>query len=292
MTRRLALPYLLVMKPEWELFPGAVSAYEFYTLFPDGRVLETGNVNNLGQSFSRVFGITFEKEDGTREFVYQTCYGQSERLLASLVSIHGDDHGLVLPSSIAPKSAVMVPILHSKSAVEVLDYAEIIEKTLNEEGVSVELDRRDLTSGEKYYYWEKRGIQIRIEIGPKEKKEDIGTIVPRHNLRRKKIARQNLAIEIKRELDKLEKELLEKAETQLKERIGYAVNSDDVSNLVREGKPILNVPSCGKQECNERIEEMTGMENIGFSTEKSVKPMRCLGCNEETTRSCYMARSY
>ena len=99
---RLALPYLLVEKPGWELFPGAVSAYEFYTLLPEGKVLEAGSVNNLGQAFSKVFNITFEKEDGTRDYAYQTCYGQSERLLASIVAIHGDDHGLILPSSIAP----------------------------------------------------------------------------------------------------------------------------------------------------------------------------------------------
>ena len=72
----------------WELFPGAISAYEFYTLLPDGKVLETGSVNNLRQAFAKVYDITFEQRDGTKEHVYQICYGQSERLLASLIAIH------------------------------------------------------------------------------------------------------------------------------------------------------------------------------------------------------------
>jgi prolyl-tRNA synthetase len=151
---KLSLPYLLARKPERELFPGAISAYEFYTLMPDGKVLETGSVNNLGQAFSRVFDVTFEREDGSHDYAYQTSYGQSERLLAGVIAVHGDDHGLVLPSSIAPISVVIVPIVYSESQEEVLNYVRTIESLLKRKGFAVKLDQRVLTPGKKFYYWE------------------------------------------------------------------------------------------------------------------------------------------
>lgn len=180
--QRLALPYLLVQKPKWELFPGAINAFEFYTLMPDGKVLETGSVNNLGQAFSRVFNIKFEKTDGSHEYAYQTCYGQSERLLASIIAVHGDDHGLVLPTSIAPTLIVIVPILYADTSGIVIDYAKSIEKILKKRRFTVTLDLREETPGEKFHYWEKLGVPIRLEIGPKEVDNRTVTMVRRDTL--------------------------------------------------------------------------------------------------------------
>lgn len=290
--RRLALPHLLVKKPDWELFPGAISAYEFYTLLPDGRVLETGSVNNLGQSFSKVFGITFEKEDGTRDYAFQTCYGQSERLLASVISIHGDDHGLALPPSIAPTSVVIVPILYPKNVKEVLNYAEMIEETLKDSQTAVILDKRDMTPGEKFYYWDKKGVPIRLEVGPQEQKEGTITIVQRHTLQRTKIPTEDLAKEIDRALDNVEQELLERGETQLKEKIGFAADFNEVSLAVKEGKNILQVSFCGKEKCKDLIEEKTGMEIIGLCIEQNTNRHGCLVCSEETEDLAYLAKTY
>lgn len=184
-----------------------------------------------------------------------------------------------------------MPIIHNKNREEVFKYAETVEKILKEEKISVNLDRRNLTPGEKFYYWEKRGIQIRIEIGPKEKNEDVITIVTRHNLQRKMIARKDLVKMIKQLLDGVDQDLLRKAESQIKNRIGFATSYDEVLDLIKE-KFIINVPSCGKENCNLRIEEKTGLENIGFSIEKSMKTMGCLSCNEETNEYSYLAKSF
>jgi prolyl-tRNA synthetase len=290
--RRLALPYLLVKKPDWELFPGAILGYEFYTLFPDGKVLETGSVNNLGQSFSKVFDIAFEKEDGTRDYAYQTCYGQSERLLASVIAIHGDDHGLVLPPSIAPTSVVIVPIINYEKGEDVLNYAATIEKLLREKGFAVTLDDRDLTPGEKFYYWEKRGIPIRLEIGPQEQNQKAVTIVQRHNLRRKKVQVKGLVKEIEKTLNEIEHELSKQSQNLMKKRIASVLEIQSVSQALKKGKNILRMPFCGKEKCKDEIEDKTGMEVIGLSMEKNTVQRKCLSCGEETKESAYLARSY
>lgn len=290
--KRLALPYLLVKKPKWELFPGAISAYEFYTLMPDGRVLETGSVNNLGQAFSKVFNITFEKKDGTRDYVYQTCYGQSERLLASVIAIHGDDHGLILPSSIAPTLVVIVPIVYTESMKEVLNYTRTLESLLKGKGFAVTLDDRELTPGEKFYYWEKRGFPIRLEIGLREMKNNTVTIVKRHTLQRKEIPLENTVKEIEEALSKIDQDLLSRSKRLLKENMEFVSNLAEVSEVFQKGKNILGVPFCGSESCGDLIEEETEMEIVGFSIEKEAIQQKCLVCDKEAKELAYLARSY
>jgi len=289
---RLPLPYLLVKKPEWELFPGALSAYEFYTLMPDGKVLETGSVNNLGQAFSKVFNITFEKYDGTRDYAHQTCYGQSERLLASVIAVHGDDHGLVLPTSIAPTSVVIVPILYAKGAEEVLNYARMIDRLLKEKGFTATLDQRELTPGEKFYYWEKRGIPIRLEVGLLETEHRTVTIVQRHTLQRKEAPLEDLVREIEEALNALDQDLLTRAESLMKEDMGSVSNLADVPDAVEKGKTILEVPFCGENNCKLLVEEETDMEIIGFSMERNTARRRCLVCVKEAKETAYLAATY
>ena len=290
--KRLSLPYLLVKKPNWELFPGAMSAYEFYTLMPDGKVLETGSVNNLGQSFSKVFDIIFEKEDGTRDYAYQTCYGQSERLLASIIAVHGDDNGLVLPSSIAPTLVVIVPIVYTWCGEEVLNYARTIESVLKGEGFTVTLDERELTPGEKFYYWEKRGIPIRLEVGPREVKQKTVTVAQRHKSQRKEVPLENLVKGVKKAISETDQELLNQAEELLRKNIGFVSNLSDVSELVKKGKNILHIPFCEGEGCRLLIEEKTAMEIIGLSIEQNSIQQKCIACDKETRELAYLARTY
>lgn len=284
--RRLALPYLLVRKPTWELFPGAVMCFEFYTMMPDGKLLETGSVNNLGQSFSKVFDITFEKEDGTHDHAYQTCYGQSERLLASVIAIHSDDHGLVLPSSIAPIQAVIVPISYTGDAEKVTDYVATVEKRLQEGGFRVTLDSSAMTPGEKYYHWERKGVPIRVEVGPRETKKKIVTIVRRHTLQKREVPLEDLTSELKEALEEVDNDLLMWAEDQLRASINHITNLSEI----QEGR-ILCAPFCGEERCRDII-EAASVEIIGLSLKENVAPTRCIACDNQATESVYIARTY
>ena len=284
--RRLALPFLLVMKPAWELFPGAVKCFEFYTMMPDGKLLETGSVNNLGQSFAKVFDIAFEKEDGTHELAFQTCYGQSERLLASVVAIHGDDNGLILPSSIAPIQAVIVPITYTRNNEGVKEYATEIQEHLKDEGIQITLDGSAMTPGEKYYHWERKGVPLRIEVGPRETKKKTATMVMRHTQEKREVQFEELATKIKGALDEIDHDLLTRAEEQLRACI------DDISDVseIREGH-ILQAAFCGEESCRQAIEEL-GVEIVGLSIEEDRPRGRCIVCGNETTESAYIASTY
>ena len=268
--RRLALPYLLVRKPKWELFPGALGAFEFYTLMPDGKVLETGSVNNLGQAFSRVFNIKFEKADGVHEYAYQTCYGQSERLLASAIAVHGDDHGLVLPPSIAPILIVIVPIIYTKTAEKVINYAKSIEKLLEKNGLTVTLNLRGLTPGEKFYYWEKRGIPLRLEAGLQEVEKKNVTIVRRDTLQRRVVPLQSLVHEIRNLINEINRELWNCARRALKENVAFASELIDAIKYLSKGKAIIKAFWCGTEKCRHQVEERTRTVIIGFPFYESV----------------------
>lgn len=290
--RKLALPYLLVRKPEWELFPGAVNAYEFYVLMPDRKVLETGSVNNLGQAFSKVFDIKYERTDGSHEYAYQTCYGQSERLLACVVAVHGDDHGLVLPPSIAPILVVVVPIVYAECAEKVEEYARRVERLLKKNKVAVVLDEReDFTPGEKFYYWEKMGIPIRLEIGLREAENETVTLVRRNTLKRETVRLQSLAKAVRRRIKGMEEELWNRAEQSLREKISDASTIEKAIQQIKNGKAIIETTWCGREKCRRQIENMTGIEIIGFAVTKRIVQRKCLVCGDGTKNIVCLAKS-
>jgi len=290
--QKLALPYLLVKKPQWELFPGAIGAFEFYTLLPDGKVLETGSVNNLGQAFSRVFNIKYEKADGSHEYTYQTCYGQSERLLASVVGVHGDDNGLVLPPSISPVLVVIVPIMYARTAEKVVDYAKSIEKMLRKKGFIAVLDFRDLTSGEKFYYWEKKGIPIRLEIGSKEAEDKTVTIIRRDTLAKESVHLEEMIKGIRRKQREIHRNMLEKAKKSLAANIAFASNLAKLAGRKRKKKAIFKAYWCEDEKCRNKIESETKMDIIGLAAEKRIgKRKRCIVCGGEAREVVYIAKS-
>ncbi|HIP75306.1 MAG TPA: proline--tRNA ligase, partial [Thermococcus paralvinellae] len=97
LAKKLALPYIVSKRPEWDKFPGAYYSLGAEVIMPDGRTLQIGTMHNYRQNFARAYNIMYEKEDGTHDYVHQTTYGMSERLLAAVIAIHGDDRGMVLP---------------------------------------------------------------------------------------------------------------------------------------------------------------------------------------------------
>jgi len=158
----LCIPYTISRRPDWDKFPGADYTMAFDTIFPTGRTLQIGTVHNLGQTFAKTFDITFENLDGEQEHAYQTCYGISDRVIASVIAVHGDEKGLVIPPRVAPIQAVIVPIW-MKGKKEMVD--KEVEKLAGElSGIRVHVDDRDVRPGEKYYHWE--GCRCASNSGP------------------------------------------------------------------------------------------------------------------------------
>jgi len=182
----LKIPYAISVRPDWDKFPGAEYTVAFDTILPDGKVLQMGTVHFLGQGFAKAFDIKYMRSDNEYEYVWQNCYGISERLVAALISVHGDDHGLVLPSIAAPVQIAIVPIVYKGRDEEVLARCQALRDELASKGLRVALDdRKEITPGSKYFTWEQRGASIRIELGPRDLDGGTRVLVRRDTLEKR-----------------------------------------------------------------------------------------------------------
>jgi prolyl-tRNA synthetase len=166
----LALGVITGVKTPAEKFPGADRTYALEALMQDNKALQCGTSHMLGQNFARQFNLKFQAESGQEEYAWNTSWGSTTRLIGALVMTHGDDSGLVLPPRIAPIQVVIVPIFRKEDErTLVYEKAEFVAKALRDAGVRVHIDSRDnLKPGPKYYEWERKGVPMRIEIGPRD----------------------------------------------------------------------------------------------------------------------------
>ena len=170
----LAIPVIKGEKTEGEKFPGAVSTYCIEAMMQDKKALQSGTSHFLGQNFAKASNIRYQNRAGEFDYAWTTSWGVSTRLIGALIMAHSDDNGLVLPPKIAPSHIAIVPIYRDdQEKAAVLDMAnQIVEMfrgaMLDDIRIYTELDDRDLTSGERNWYWIKKGIPLRIEIGPRD----------------------------------------------------------------------------------------------------------------------------
>ena len=135
---------------------------------PDGRTLQVASCHHYRDQWARAFDVKYEDESGNQQYVHQTTYGMSERLLGAIVAGHGDDKGLVMPPSVAPIQVVVIPIMSKGDSSDVISESERITNELKSNGIRARLDSRDIRPGQKYYDWEIKGVPLRIEIGPRD----------------------------------------------------------------------------------------------------------------------------
>jgi prolyl-tRNA synthetase len=180
----LAIPVLRGRKTESERFPGADETFAIEAMMQDRKALQAGTSHFLGQNFARASGIKFQARTAGEEYAWTTSWGASTRLIGGLVMTHGDDDGLVLPPRVAPAQVVILPILRDDSRQQVLDYvdrlaAELRATTWGRAPLEVEIDQRDLRGGQKKWEWVKRGIPIRLEVGPRDVSRQVVSLARR-----------------------------------------------------------------------------------------------------------------
>jgi prolyl-tRNA synthetase len=287
----LCIPVVFSRRPDWDKFPGADYTLAADTIMPDGRTLQIGTVHHLGDNFSRTFQIQYEDPNGQQQYAHQTCYGISERSVAALLSVHGDDRGLVLPPNVAPVQVVIVPIIIGKREDEIRTHAKGIEKELRETGYRVRLDDRALRPGAKYYYWEMRGVPLRIEIGPRD--IDAGTVMAVTRLGEKSgLARSALISGVGDCLSSFTERLREQAERRMKEKISVARTIEEARRAAADGIAVISW--CGKEACAESIEKEMDASILGTEVRSPYVPDEegpCLVCGAKG-RPAIIARSY
>lgn len=265
----LGLSFLINKRPKWDTFPGAEYTIAFDIIFPGKhKALQVGTVHNLGQTFAKTFDIKFEKDNGEVELGYQTCYGISERAIASVIGVHGDDTGLKLPPSIAPIQIVIVPILFKKAAERVLEKCKELKSILNKHGYSVTLDDRKMKPGAKFFDWEQKGVPLRIEVGPRDLDKEQITIRRRDLSDKSAISIKDeaeMVTKIQETLDAVEDSLKLKAAELQRECILQTDDLDEALEFVEENKGMAEIPFCGSEECAADIEKrVDGLKFLGM----------------------------
>jgi prolyl-tRNA synthetase len=289
----LAIPIISGKKSEREKFVGAVYTTTMESVMPDGKALQMGTSHFLGQNFSKPFEVKFTDKDNVENFVWQTSWGVSWRLIGAMIMTHGDDKGLVLPPKVAPIQVVIIPIYYTDDdAQKVLKKANELQNNIISKNIRVHVDNRDqLTPGYKFHDWELRGIPLRIEIGPKDIEKNKVVLVKRYNKEKTDISFDDVAGKLDGVLVGIQKQMLISGKKVLDEMIHNISSYDEFKSQIEKGG-LLQTPWCGKQECEEKIKEETGADIrvIPFGSEDSSK--KCVYCNEQSISVPIFARGY
>jgi len=290
----LAIPVIAGKKTSREKFAGALETYSVEALMSDGRALQMGTSHHLGQHFSRVFNIRFEDRNQNLQYVWQTSWGVSTRLIGAVIMSHGDDSGLRLPPHIAPIQVIIVPISIGNWKETVLPLATDIEKRLIAAGVRVKLDgREEYTPGWKFAEYELRGVPLRLEIGPKDIKAKQVVLVRRDNGEKLATGMDNLEEKVIHLLEDIQKNLLAQALEFQKQNTHDVVSYEDFKKIIEERRGFLRAWWCGDESCEEAIKEETAATIRVIPLEKIKEGKgKCIYCGREASTYVYFARAY
>ena len=294
MENYLAIPVLVGRKSDSEKFAGALYTMTLEAMMPDGKALQMGTSHNLGQNFSKVFSIKFMDRDEKEHYVWQTSWGISTRIIGAMVMVHGDDRGLVLPPRIAPVQAVVIPIPYKAAETDkIMNKAKEIHKRLQRAGVSSILDdREEYTPGWKFNDWELKGVPVRVEIGPKDVKNNQVTLARRDTLERMTVKDEETEKVVLKLLDEIQQNLFNRAKKFLEERITPVKTYDEFKNVLREKGGFIKASWCLSPQCEEKIKEETGATIRLIPLEKEKPFSNCIYCGAEAKEVVYFAKSY
>ena len=229
----LAVPVMRGIKSKKETFAGADFTSTVELFVPtNGRGIQGATSHLLGQHFSRkeMFNINFQNKEGKKDYAWQTSWGFTTRSIGSMIMIHGDNKGLVLPPRVAQIQAVIVPIVTKQNTEQIMNKADELAEGLKAAGVRVKVDHREHHKpGFKYAYWELKGVPLRIELGARDMEETNKCVIVarRENGEKTKVSWSDLNDYVVKELDQIHTDMLEKARTERDGRIANAENWTD-----------------------------------------------------------------
>jgi len=288
----LAVPVIKGRKTEKEKFSGADYTLSIEVFLPTGKAIQGGTTHFLGQNFSKAFGISFLDEDEKKNYVYQNSWGLSTRTIGTMIIMHGDDKGLVIPPRVANEKVVIVPILFKKDKKKVLKKAKEIKRLLKIYNPLLD-DREEYSVGWKYNEWELKGVPIRIEIGPRDLAKNQVVMVRRDNGKKEFIKIPNLKKKVKDTLDDIQNNLFQRAKNFLKRSIVKVDNWKNFMKVIKD-KKVVFAPWCGETKCEDLIKDKSGgvkSLNIPFD-QPNIKGMKCIYCKKEAKSWVYFAKSY
>jgi prolyl-tRNA synthetase len=289
------VPTMVFKRPQWDKFPGADNTYGADAITPSGKVIQQPSTHMLGQNFSKPFNVTFTNENEEEKLAYLTCYGPCvSRMFASVVLTHGDNKGLKFPFEIAPLQVIIVPILAEKEP-SVLKEAEKIRGLLLDAGVSVEIDNSNKRPGEKFYFWEMKGVPIRLEIGPRDLEKQQVLSYRRDTEQKQSLLIKDIVKEVFRIGEELSKNLKDVAKKDFDNILKDCNDLKEVKKIVGKGIARVEFCSCDMdgEKCAGIIEKETGGEIRGTRIDLIEKASgNCIVCGKKAKEIIYIAKSY
>ena len=277
--RFLAIPVITGRKTEKEKFAGAEYTLTIETLMQNGICLQSGTSHYFGQKFAKAYDVKFLNEKNELDYVYQTSWGTTTRMIGAVIMVHGDDAGLVLPPRIAPKQVVIIGIGNVSEKVNE------VYNTLKENNISVYIDDSDKTPGFKFAEAEVNGIPVRIEIGERDLAKNIITLVRRDTREKIEVnVNENIAEVVEKLLETIHNDMFSHAKERMEERIYEARTLEEVNNIIENTPGFIKADWCGKEECELKYKEIHGIKSrCILENEKPLEGV-CPVCGEKADK--------
>ena len=286
----LAIPVIKGKKTDKEKFAGAQSTYTIEAMMHDGKALQSGTSHNFGDGFAKAFDIQYSDKENKLQYVHQTSWGMSTRIIGALIMVHGDDSGLKLPPRIAPVQAMVIPIAQRKEGV--MEKAAELCDVLKAAGIRARLDDSDKSPGWKFSEQEMRGIPIRVEIGPKDMEQNQAVIVRRDNREKITVSLDSLGEEALKILDEIQHDMYARAKEHLESHIYTAKTYEEFKDIIA-GKPgFVKMMWCGDEACELRVKEDTTATSRCMPFEQEQITDVCPVCGKPAKAMVYWGKAY
>lgn len=285
----LAIPMIKGRKTDKEKFAGAHSTYTIEALMHDGKALQSGTSHNFGDGFAHAFNIQYTDKENKLQYVHQTSWGMSTRIIGAIIMVHGDDSGLVLPPRIAPTQVMIIPIAQHKEGV--LDKAAELKERLSKE-FRVNVDATDKSPGWKFSEQEIKGIPVRIEIGPKDIEANQAVIVRRDTREKIVVSLDEIETKLGEVLEQMQSDMLERARAHRDSHTYDATTYEDFKKTVEEKPGFVKAMWCGDVECENKIKEDTGATSRCMPFKQEQLSDVCVCCGKPAKSMVYWGRAY
>jgi len=289
----MALPVIEGRKTEREKFAGADHTYSIEAMMGDGKALQAGTSHHLGQNFAKAFDVTFQTQQGTREFVYATSWGLSTRMIGALIMAHGDDNGIIIPPRLATTQLAIVPIFRKpEERARVMEAAGRIAADCKAAGIGVKVDERDQHSpGWKFNDWEKRGVPLRMELGPKDLDKNQAVLARRDSGEKSFVSQDGLTQTAVTTLASIQSGLFERA-LAFREKNTHEVDDYAKFNSMLDEGGFLWCHWCGSDACEERVKNETKATIRCIPTNRKKESGKCVVCGSTSEGRVIFARAY
>jgi prolyl-tRNA synthetase len=296
----MAMPVIKGLKTHAEKFAGAVKTYSIEAMMQNGLALQAGTSHDLGQNFGKAFDVKFQSKEGQLDYVWQTSWGVSTRLVGGLIMSHSDDKGLVLPPKLAPTKAVVVPIYRKdEERAQVMEVASKIAAELAAKGIGAKLDDREGQSpGAKFYHWERRGVPVVLELGPRDVASGNIVLKRRNTGAKEVLPQEGIAEKVRQALDEMQAELYTAAKKRLDDNTVLANSIGEVEEILRPvtaekgGGRFVMAHMANDARCDARVKEFKATIRCIPQEDRYDGAGKCIVTGETVDRRVVIAKAY